>query len=215
MKDLVKIEGGEFYYTPSQILLKNINFNIQKHDFIAITGDNGTGKTSLLKLLLGQLEWKAGNLQQSFSKIAYVSQLQGRLQEFFPATVFEIVSLNLYRHVSFFPKHKKMIREKVKKALESVSMLQYQNHLFGELSGGQKQKVLLAKAFVDQVDLLILDEPTTGLDQESTEDFFQSLVSLFQKKEMSILVVSHELEKLKQYCPKIYALQGGELHATI
>lgn len=96
-----------------------------------------------------------------------------------------------------------------------VGMEAYEKHLMKELSGGQRQRVMIAKALVQEPELLILDEPTTGLDKKAVEDLFDTLTKLQHDKGMSILMISHDLFRVRTWCEHIYLLEEGELYASV
>lgn len=215
MKTLIQVEQGYFHYPKQEKLLENINFHIQEGEFTAIIGANGAGKTTLLKLLLEQLSFQRGNITRKYRQISYVSQAQDKLQESFPATVLEVVLLNLRQEIGYFHFTKEKHREKARKALKMVGMERYEKNLLKELSGGQRQRVMIAKALVQEPELLILDEPTTGLDKKSVEDLFDTLTNLNHEKGMAILMISHDLFRVRTWCEHIYLLEEGELYASV
>ncbi len=215
MKTLIQVEQGYFSYPKQKTLLKNINFSIHAGEFTAIIGANGAGKTTFLKLLLEQLSFQKGKVTRNYQQISYVSQAQDKTQDSFPATVLEVVLLNLRQEIGYFHFVKEKHREQARKALKMVGMENYERHLMKELSGGQRQRVMIAKAIVQEPELLILDEPTTGLDKKAVEDLFDTLTSLQHEKGMSILMISHDLFRVRTWCEHIYLLEEGELYASV
>lgn len=215
MDTLIQVRNGSFAYQDGKEILKNIEFEMKRGEFLAIIGANGAGKTTFLKLLLRQLSFQRGEVVRNYEKISYVGQAQDKQQESFPATVLEIVLLSLRKEIGYFRFAKKEHKEKARAALRMVDMLAYENNLIGELSGGQRQRVMIAKAMVQEPELLILDEPTTGLDKRSVEDLFQTLTRLNHEQGMSILMISHDLFRVRTWCQKIYLLEEGELYATV
>jgi len=215
VKTLIQVEQGYFSYPKQKTLLKNINFSIHAGEFTAIIGANGAGKTTFLKLLLEQLSFQKGKVTRNYQQISYVSQAQDKTQDSFPATVLEVVLLNLRQEIGYFHFVKEKHREQARKALKMVGMENYERHLMKELSGGQRQRVMIAKAIVQEPELLILDEPTTGLDKKAVEDLFDTLTSLQHEKGMSILMISHDLFRVRTWCEHIYLLEEGELYASV
>lgn len=215
MKTLIQVEQGYFSYPKQESLLRNINFSIREGEFAAIIGANGAGKTTFLKLLLEQLSFQKGKVTRNYRQISYVSQAQDKMQEAFPATVMEVVLLNLWKKIGYFHFVKEAQRQEARKALKMVGMEAYEKHLMRELSGGQRQRVMIAKAIVQEPELLILDEPTTGLDKKAVEDLFDTLTKLQHEKGMSILMISHDLFRVRTWCEHIYLLEEGELYASV
>lgn len=215
MKILIQVEQGYFSYPKQESLLRNINFSIREGEFAAIIGANGAGKTTFLKLLLEQLSFQKGKVTRNYRQISYVSQAQDKMQEAFPATVMEVVLLNLWKKIGYFHFVKEAQRQEARKALKMVGMEAYEKHLMKELSGGQRQRVMIAKALVQEPELLILDEPTTGLDKKAVEDLFDTLTKLQHEKGMSILMISHDLFRVRTWCEHIYLLEEGELYASV
>lgn len=214
VEDLITVEEGYFAYE-NRPVLKNINFKMKKGEFAAIIGANGAGKTTFLKLLLKELCFQKGKITRNYKSLSYVGQAQDKTVESFPATVLEVVLLNLYKEIEFFRFAKKEHKEKARKALALVGMDKFEKSMIGELSGGQRQRVMIAKAIVQKPEFLILDEPTTGLDKNSVEELFRTLTRLNEKLGMSILMISHDLLRVKTWCKSIYLLEEGELYATI
>lgn len=207
-KELIRLENVWFSY-PSNPVLKDINFTIYKGDFAGIVGKNGSGKTTLLKIILNQLKPQDGKVYLVDNiKIGYVEQVTLNSDSSFPANVYEIVMLGLYRKMKKFHfaniHHKKMIQS----ALNMVGLDGFEKKSFSLLSGGQQQRVVIAKALVSNPDLLILDEPTTGIDQKSEKDFFELLNHLNVVHQKTILLVTHNIEKLNN-TNKIFEVIDG------
>lgn len=196
MEKVFDVKNISFSYGEEEVL-SNTSFTIYKQDFVGIVGKNGSGKTTLLKLLLNQIKPTSGVIERKKDlKIGYVEQITMSSDNTFPANVMEIVLLGLHSsmpRLSFYrKKHKKIALS----ALEQVGLKGFEKRQISELSGGQQQKVLIAKTLVENADVLIMDEPTTGIDLESQEDFFKLLKHLNQKHEKTILIVTHNIEKV-------------------
>lgn len=213
MQDILEINNVRFDYHNTQVL-SDITFNVKKGDFIGLIGSNGSGKTTLLKLILGLLKIKEGNIKidgvdikefKEWSKIGYVSQKATNIENNFPATVQEIVSMGLLS-IKNFPKILSKDDEvKVHNSLKQVGMQHYFSRRIGELSGGQQQRVLIAKAMISKPKLLILDEPTTGIDQDSQIKFYKILGKL-NNQGTTIILVSHDISSITHYVTKIASL---------
>lgn len=197
-------------------VLSHISFGLPQGSFAALIGPNGAGKSTLLKLLLGELTPTAGTIRllgqdmgsfHGWRKIGYVPQEGLARHTDFPASVREVVQANLCAEIGLFRFPKKQHRERVERALELVGMEAYGRRLIGALSGGQRQRVLLARALVSMPDVMILDEPTSGMDQKSAEDFYDLLSRLNRNRGLTILMVSHDVERICGRVSRIYCLE--------
>lgn len=207
MDEVLSLKNISFSYDDKSIL-ENINLSIKKGDFVSIMGVNGAGKSTLLKLILGILSPKQGEIEilgepiskfNRWQKIGYLSQQVLNKNQQFPATCEEIVRANLFSQIGFLRFPTKKHREKAKAALEAVGMAGYEKKLIYELSGGQQQRVMLAHVLVSEPELIILDEPTTGVDQEAITAFYELLKKLNEERKMTIIMVTHEMQKSLEY----------------
>lgn len=206
MKNIIKLKNVTFGYSASTVI-ENVTLSINEGDFVGLVGKNGSGKSTLLKLILGQLSPDKGKLTiDKTQKIGYVEQVTVTSDNSFPASVQEIVSLGLYQTIGYFrhvnKKHKKMISN----ALAIVGMQGFEKKQLSFLSGGQQQKVLIAKALVANPDLLILDEPTTGIDKDSETEFIDLLHHLNRHHGKTIVMVTHNFSKLFS-ANKLYTIE--------
>ncbi len=196
MNQLFSVENLNFSYGVEEIF-KNVSFTIYKGDYIGIIGKNGSGKTTLLKLLLKQLKPTSGSVKiKKNVRIGYVEQITMSSDNTFPANVLEIVLLGLWRNMPRFSFFNNTHKKTALLALEQVGLKGFEKKQIAHLSGGQQQKVLIAKTLVENPDVLILDEPTTGIDAESQAEFFKLLQHLNQKHKKTILVVTHDINKV-------------------
>lgn len=206
----------------SELILKNINFAEEAGEIVAIHGENGTGKSTLLKLILGELTATSGEIKvqgqnlrkmKDFSRIAYVPQLQTFDNITFPITCTEIVALNLYRQFGFFKIPRACHREAARKILTEMGLQDYLDTPYNQLSGGFKQRTLIARAMINNPELLILDEPTAGVDQASKVNFLQLIKETNQKKKTTVLIVTHEMTLVEQQLPldAVYEMKNGGL----
>lgn len=216
MNKIVNVNNVSFKYD-KEYIFKNVSFTVEKGDFIGIIGSNGAGKSTLIKLILGQLKPSTGNIRvngnnpctrKGLEKIGYVPQVGFSRGAEFPATVTEIVMMNMYKEIGFFKFAKKKHLDKVYKALEIVNMLEFKNRKFSDLSGGQQQRVIIAKAIVNSPNLLILDEPTTGIDHKSETMLYNLLDKISREKNITIMMISHDLEKIKKHSSKLINLES-------
>ncbi|MDO5755321.1 MAG: ABC transporter ATP-binding protein [Tissierellia bacterium] len=212
MTKIIEIKDLNFSYTDTP-LLQGLNLTVNKGDFVGITGPNGSGKSTLLKLITGQLNSKdsiiveGGNLEN----VGYVPQSNVQMNITFPITCQEVVQLNLYREMGPFKIPGRKVKEKATMALQMVGMAKKKRYNFNTLSGGEKQRVMIAKALVAEPKLLIFDEPTAGIDAESKEILYRILKHLNEHHQITILVVTHELEGSRQYFQRILRLDQGKI----
>lgn len=214
---LIEIKNLKFGYNEN-LILKDINLNLEKGDFAVISGENGSGKSTLIKLILGELKKDSGTIKlfgidmeefKNFDKIGYVPQLNDSVKVAFPVSCREYVGLNLYKEFSIFKTIKKESKVKVENIFSTLKINNLIDRPFNKLSGGQAQRVMIARAMVNNPDILILDEPTVGIDQKSKEDFLDLLVHLNTHHNISILMITHEMEILGDYVDKVFRLKGG------
>ncbi len=206
--NLIEIRNLSLGYD-NHIVLKNINMTVEENDFICVVGPNGSGKSTLIKGILGLIKPSKGkviynNLKQSF--IGYMPQ-ETKIDANFPASVFEIVlsgTLNRLGLKSFYTKKEKQI------VLENLKLLGIENlkdKNFCDLSGGQRQKVLLARSLCATSKLLILDEPSNNLDSKSKKELYKTIVDLNKKHNITIIMITHDLDHDNLIGNKILSLR--------
>lgn len=180
------------------IVVSDVSFELNRGDYVCIVGENGAGKSSLLKGILGLAKIQGGKLEygdgMSRADVGYLPQ-QKDYQKNFPATVKEVVMSGFLNKMGLRPYYNRAEKGKAMEILSDFGMADYVRASFGSLSGGQKQRVLLARAMCATDKLLLLDEPTTGLDPVATEELYELLKRLNREKKTTILMVSHDLNK--------------------
>lgn len=201
---MIRFENVSFSYSDTYIL-KDVSLDFPTDKFIGILGPNGGGKSTFLKLSLGIIKPTKGKIERNVGKISYIAQTTSLSDGSFPATVEEIISLGLPTCPSFL--HRKEKKEKIRKILEKFNLYPLRNRLVNELSGGQLQRVKVAKALIKDPDFIVLDEPDAGLDEE-THRILISLIEELHKNGKGILFVSHHPEDLKQ-ADIIYFIEDG------
>src|SRR5690606_24726602 len=201
-KPLIELKDVSFQYEYTQAL-KNISLSVNEGDFLALIGQNGSGKSTLLKLILGLLKPMSGEIklfgeQANHFKhrewIGYVSQKSNAFNSGFPATVEEVVKSGLSQKVGLFKRYPKDADFLVKGALKDVGMEKFLKRNIGQLSGGQQQRVFIARALVADPKLLILDEPTVGIDRENVQVFYDMLAHLNKHHNMTMILVTHDVD---------------------
>lgn len=205
--NILEINNLSFSYGMAHVL-KDLNFHLEEKEVVVITGENGSGKSTFLKILLRELNGYSGNIKlfgedlkniKDFKDVGYVPQVERSNGISFPVTVKELVSLNFYREFGFIKKPSKKLMEMTRDKLKALDILEYENTPFNELSGGLKQRVMIARSLVKDPKLLILDEPTSGVDMENKVHFMEMIGKLNQEKGITILMVSHECEFIKNH----------------
>ena len=220
MESIISIENVSFSYSGGVNVLENLSFDIYKKDFIAIIGANGSGKSTLLKLILKELNPSDGEIFISntniknfkeWDTIGYVPQINAGNIPGFPITALEIVTLNLYNKMGFFKFSRKSHIELAKRALSQVNMLDFANTPINKMSGGQQQRIMIAKSLINNPKILIFDEPTTGIDKESKDQLFKILTHLNRIHGITILLVTHELEIMKDNLTKVVEIRDKKV----
>jgi len=183
-----------------EVALDNVSVCVHAGEFIGIIGSNGAGKTTLLRTILGLIRPTAGKISQKESVISYIPQNGNLYNGTVPISVLEVVKLGAAGSASI-----------AKDSLKMVGLDGLENRRFTDLSGGQRQRVSIAKALSSNPDILILDEPTTGIDERSQEEFYQILHDL-QNKGITIVTVGHEIETLIKHATRIICLNRKLLY---
>ncbi len=210
MDTILKVNDLSIRYEQTEAI-KNVSFEVKKGDFIGLVGPNGGGKTTLVKAILGLIQYsgeinllsKTQKKFNSFSKIGYLPQKQTSVNPLFPASVKEVVLLGLLSSKKSFKKINKEDLQKTENTLETLHISKLKNKMFSDLSGGQQQKVLLARALVSNPEILILDEPSTALDPKSREDFFSLVEKLNKKNKTTIILITHDTGYIGKYANKL------------
>ncbi|MDO4419550.1 MAG: ABC transporter ATP-binding protein [Ruminococcus sp.] len=191
---LLNVQGLSLGYEGKKIV-NNISFTVNQGDFLSIIGENGTGKTTLVKGILGLIGKLSGSIELSEgvsqSHIGYLSQ-KTLVSKDFPASVGEIVMSGFLNSKRFGVFYSKQQKTEAAALMERVGITKLKNATFSELSGGQQQRVLLCRALCATSKLILLDEPTTGLDPIATADFY-SLLSELNKEGVTVIMVSHDV----------------------
>lgn len=210
---LIKLSDISFRYE-NDYVLKNLNLEINRGEFVVIIGENGSGKTTLLNILTKELNPTFGHFTINTNNICYVRQTTLMQQNDIFASVEEVVSLALLknRHNLFFLNQ--VQKQRIKDVLEKVGLYDVRKRLISKLSGGQQQRVFLAKALLSNVELLILDEPTSGVDNQSSHTFYKMLDEL-KSEGVTIVLVTHHSHHLKHNITHCYELVMGQLYLNL
>lgn len=209
-EEILKIENLNFEYPDTEVL-RDVSFSLNKGDFLGIIGANGAGKSTLIKIILKLLPYSKGKITlfgedlNSFKdtqKIGYVSQKANSFNKSFPATVGEVVIANLYGKKKLFSRYTKEDRDKVTAVLKQVGMTGFEDKLIGKLSGGQQQRVFIARALIAEPELLLMDEPTVGVDAASAKAITDIITEL-NKQGITIIMTNHDTPELVRVSSKL------------
>ncbi len=194
-------------------VISELNFTVEKGDFVCILGQNGSGKTTTMKALLGLMEPLAGKIQKNFPKNAmgYLPQQQPS-QKDFPASVREVVLSGCQGRRAFMPFYSKEDKKVAEENMEKMNILDLSSCSFRELSGGQKQRVLLARSLCAAKELLLLDEPTTGLDREVTEELYELVQKINREQGITVVMISHDPRRSMEIASHILHLDHRMLY---
>ncbi len=210
---LVRFQNATLGYSRRQVVLDNVNMDILPGDFFGLVGPNGSGKTTLLRAVLGILKPLSGEaIRQPGLRIGYVPQRE-MLDPLFPLTALDIVLMGKYPQVGAFRSAGRAHRQRALECLEQVGMAGHAHKLYRDLSGGQRQRVLIARALAVEPTLLILDEPTNGLDLPTEASILDLMEQLHRRQAMTIVLVSHVLNVVARYATRIGVLVDGRLIA--
>ena len=209
MSGMISISHLYFSYTGgAPYLLRDLSFNIEEGSYASIIGMNGAGKTTLMRLVLGFLSPSSGWIRVATKEIGYVPQTDPTSMAGFPITVEEL--LFSFASAKGMPGSDR--DEAVEDVLEAVGMTGMKRSLFPSLSGGERQRVLLARALLGENRLLILDEPSTGVDLRSQRELYALLKSLNRQRGITIVAVEHNLAEAVASSTELIHLMDGRAH---
>ena len=210
MSKLVEIKGINLGYQDKAIL-KDISITLSRGDFLGIVGPNGSGKTTLLRAILGWIKPTEGTIElKSGLRFGYVPQ-RNQVDHLFPVSALEVVMMGLYSGKSAIERTKDSDFEKARVELKNVGLLHFERELFRNLSGGQQQRVLLARALVGKPDILILDEPTNGMDLVSEAAVLNMVSKVHEELHITVLFVTHLLHLVARYAKTVGIIQDQKL----
>jgi ABC-type Mn2+/Zn2+ transport system ATPase subunit len=199
-----------------QAVLAGISLTIARGSFTAILGANGTGKSTLLKTLLGLQPVVSGQINITPpATFGYVPQAI-QFDPLYPLTGFDVALMGIYGRVG--PLHFPSRAEKdfVRECLHATAATEFAPKKFSQLSGGQKQRVLIARALATKPDILVLDEPTAGVDVAATHALLEFISQIHEERKLTVLLVTHDLPLVKKHAQQIIWLHNGEvLHGSV
>ncbi|MCM8813553.1 MAG: metal ABC transporter ATP-binding protein [Candidatus Omnitrophica bacterium] len=210
--NIVEVENLSVYHQDTAVL-SGASFSVESGDYLGIVGPNGSGKTTLIKTIVGIVPFAAGNIRimgeelrrfERWSSLGYLPQKNNLVDPRFPASVAEIVESGLIATRTRLSRRARARR--VDEALSLLDIRDLASRLVGRLSGGQQQRVLLARALVNEPQLLFLDEPTTALDPQTRENFYALLQRLNRDRKITIMFISHDPGAIGEYASKLLYL---------
>lgn len=187
-------------------VVQNINLSVKEGDYLCVIGENGAGKSTFMKTLLGLLPPVSGKIEfhdgLKKNEIGYLPQ-QTEVQKDFPASVREIVLSGCQNRCGLRPFYNRKEKEYAYQMMEKMQITHLEKRCYRELSGGQQQRVLLARALCATRKILLLDEPTAGLDPKVTKEMYQLIYELNQRDKLTIVMISHDLRASLTYSSHI------------
>lgn len=197
------------------VVLRGLDFRVHEGDFLGIVGPNGAGKTTILRGILGLLRPRAGEIRMAESDdgglhLGYVPQ-RDSIDEIYPVTVLDVVLMGRYRRVGRFRLPGPRDREKATAAMEQAGIRDLAHRPFRNLSGGQKQRALIARALATGPQILVLDEPTNGLDLAAENAIMALIDRLHRETGLTVVMVSHLLNTVARWVGRIGILHEGQL----
>ncbi len=213
MRPYVELEDVEFSYGEVRVL-EGINLTVEPGDFLGIIGPNGSGKTTLLRIMLGLMEPTRGTVRlfghppssfRQWGRVGYVPQ-KATLDPALPATVQEVVATGLVPTLGLFGRIGRPQQKRIAEVLGHAGMQAHATARIGTLSTGQQQRVLIARALVSNPELVILDEPTGGVDPEAQTSFYALLQHLNRERDVTLILVSHDIGVVAKEVTKLACL---------
>lgn len=211
MNDLITCENASFGYD-SRAVINGLNFKVAEDDYLCVVGENGAGKSTLIKGLLQLIKPMGGKVELAVDRrsIGYMPQ-QSAAQKDFPASVKEIVYSGLLNRRGLRPYYSKQEKARAAEIMGKLNIAGLQNSSFQHLSGGQQQRVLLARALCSASNMLLLDEPVSGLDPMAAQEFY-ALLERVNREGMAIIMVSHDISSALSSAKKVLHLQHKQLY---
>ncbi|MCA0984129.1 metal ABC transporter ATP-binding protein [Halobacillus yeomjeoni] len=211
---IVEMDHVSFKYE-KETVVQDVSLTIDQGQFLGLVGPNGSGKSTLIKLMLGLEKQTKGKIRlfgqpikqfKDWKEIGFVSQKANSFNSGFPATVLEVVKAGLVSKIGTFKFFNKKHKEKALSALKTVGMEAYAHSNIGDLSGGQQQRVFIARALVSDPSLLILDEPTVGVDSKHVTEFYNLLGRLNKEEGITLLMVTHDIGTITDHATHVICM---------
>lgn len=198
----------------TRTIISGVNLTVSSGDFLGIVGPNGSGKTTILRALLGILAPQKGAVVTHDPpgrrlRLGYVPQ-RDQIDHIMPFTVADVVMMGRYARLGLFRRPGRTDKEAVRRSLQHVDIEMLADRSYRNLSGGQKQRVLIARALVAEPDILVLDEPTNGMDLTSRTSILELVKGLHQSDRMTVIMVTHLLSDVANYVSRIAIVEQGQ-----
>ena len=213
MSSLVEVRDAQLGYSRRNVILRDVDFEITPGEFLGIVGPNGSGKTTLLRTLLGLLKPLSGTVRIGNGtpvRFGYVPQRE-TVDTLFPIPVEEIVMMGRYGRIGPVRWPGRKDRQIVRQCLEHVDIADLGRRSYSELSGGQRQRVLIARALASEPNLLMLDEPTRGMDMPSEHALLGTIRKLHREDRLTVVLVSHILGSIADLAERIAIISAGRV----
>lgn len=191
-------------------VVSGVNLRVEPGQFLGLVGPNGAGKTTLFRGLLGLIPPLEGRVERGARAIGYVPQRES-LDALYPVTVEEVVQMGAYAKLRGLRRLPRAERERAVVCLERVGLAERRAAPFSTLSGGQRQRVLIARALMVEPELLLLDEPTTGVDRGAQAHILQLLSELNATQRLAVLLVSHQISMVRQTVQRVLWVAEGRV----
>ena len=217
-KPIVEIRNLSVKYPNGVMALEEINIDVNPKDLIALIGPNGAGKSTLLKVILGLIKATSGSiklfgsqdLEKNLKYVGYVPQSAQARDPNLPFSVYETVMLGRTPIAGLFHGMKDVDRQKVDETLKLFGIFELKDRKIGQLSGGQSQRVFLAKAMVAEPKLLLLDEPTSGVDTTSKKEFYNILERLNKERGITVILSSHDIGVITKIANRVLCVNRSQ-----
>lgn len=217
-KAIVELKDISLKYSNGVTALDGINLDINQKDLIALIGPNGAGKSTLLKIILGLIKPTSGtiklfgstDLTKNLKYVGYIPQSAQARDPNLPFSVYETVMLGRTPIVGLFHGIKDLDKQKVEETLKTFGIYELKDRKIGQLSGGQSQRVFLAKAMVAEPKLLLLDEPTSGVDATSKKEFYSILDRLNKERGITVVLSSHDIGVITKIANRVLCINRSQ-----
>ncbi len=207
---MITVKNASFGYNGEPVI-KNVSFEVQPGEFIGLIGPNGAGKSTLFKGLLRLVPTLAGSVTYSptvAGRLGYVPQ-RDQLDAIYPLTAFDVARMGVGSALPWYRFPNRAMNEKVMQCLAQVGMDRFRDDLYAELSGGQRQRVLIARSLALDPVMLVLDEPTAGIDPVAEENILKLLGELNTGRGLTVLMVSHHIHSLRGRVHRVILVKDG------